>query len=427
MQRWIRGLVAAAVVSAGLTGCSSASGGGGGTRPVIRVDRAAALADQPVHLRITGLSTYGTVTVRSEATASDGSVWHGDAVFTADSHGTVDVDGQAPVSGTYHTADGMGLFWSMVPPKGDPDTTTFGRGLPQAGSPAYRVRLTAKEQGAPAASRTLTRRWVTPGVRSRKLTLAHDHVVGELFLPPEGAPRAAPVLEFGGSEGGNSSVWDAALLASRGHPALALAYFDEPGLPKELRDVPIEYFATAARLLAAQPSADPSSLVAIGGSRGSEAALLLAQHLPRLVHGAVLLSGSSIVNPGFPHGGTAWTLGGKPVAEGPVLLGHVSGPILDIVGLDDQVWASPRYARSLRDEARLDGDRYPVRVLDYAGAGHGVGTSPYTPPTTGTRPSANGTGLRLGGSRAADAAASERAWPRILAYLSGEWDGGGKG
>ena len=41
---------------------------------------------------------------------------------------------------------------------------------------------------------------------------------------------------FGGSEGGLSGVVieAAALLAARGYPALALAYFHEPGLPPTL-------------------------------------------------------------------------------------------------------------------------------------------------------------------------------------------------
>jgi dienelactone hydrolase len=418
IRRRVLGATAAAALAANATGCSA--GSGGHPPPVIRVDHPVAAADTPVHLRISGLGSYAVVTVGSAATSSDGTVWRGSAVFTADGHGTVDVSAQAPASGTYATVDGMGLFWSMRPPEGDPDEADFGRGLPQAGTPSYTVRITAAEQGRPVASRTLTRRWIAPGVTARALTVARDHVSGEMFLPPTGSPRRSAVLVFGGSEGGNSTVWTAALLAAHGHPALALAYFGAPGLPGQLRDIPLEYFAGAARLLAAQPSAAPTGIVAMGYSRGSEAALLLAQDYPDLVRSVTVYSGSSRVNPGFPTGGSAWTRGARPVPQTDIPLGRIRGPILDVVGADDRLWDSPSYAHDLTSDAEVDGDRTPVHVLTYPGAGHGVGTFPFLP--TGTK-----TGdpvVDEGGTRAGNAAAQEESWPKVLARLDAVTAGG---
>ena len=82
--------------------------------------------------------------------------------------------------------------------------------------------------------------------------------------PPSGAARKAPVLLFGGSEGGRSFDGEAALLASRGHPALSLCYFACAGRPKELRDIELEYFVRAARLLRSRSGAERDGLAVVG-------------------------------------------------------------------------------------------------------------------------------------------------------------------
>jgi pimeloyl-ACP methyl ester carboxylesterase len=89
----------------------------------------------------------------------------------------------------------------------------------------------------------------------------------------------------------------AAVLASRGHPALAVAYFGLPGLPATLTRIPLEYFATALRWLARQPGVNSDRIIVVGTSRGSEAAQLLGVHYPDLVHSVVALSPSSVANP----------------------------------------------------------------------------------------------------------------------------------
>ena len=77
-----------------------------------------------------------------------------------------------------------------------------------------------------------------------------------------------------------SQVYGAALLAAHGYPALTVAYFDWPGLPPALDGIPLEYFETAGKILASQPQVDPAHVLAMGYSRGSEAALLLADDFP---------------------------------------------------------------------------------------------------------------------------------------------------
>jgi hypothetical protein len=65
-------------------------------------------------------------------------------------------------------------------------------------------------------------------------------------LPASAPARRPALLIFGGSEGGLSGTLIAALLAAHGYPALALAYFNAPGLPATLSDIPLEQAYPAA-------------------------------------------------------------------------------------------------------------------------------------------------------------------------------------
>ncbi|MFI1168676.1 dienelactone hydrolase family protein [Streptomyces sp. NPDC020801] len=166
-----------------------------------------------------------------------------------------------------------------------------------------------------------------------------------------------------------------------------------------MQDIPLEYFATAAHLLAAQPSTDPARIITMGYSRVSEAALLLAENYPRLIHGA-------------------WTYRRKPISQSTIRLDHLSGPLLSIAGADDTLWASPAYAKQIAAQLNDNHDRYPHQSLIYPGAGHGVGTFPYLATATSLFNRTTGRNANLGGSRAADAAARERGWPRVLSLLA---------
>lgn len=400
----------------------AATGGGcrsGAAAPAaIAVDPLVALADQPVHLRVSALRPYQMVTVAASTTAYDGAVWRAHADFKADAAGVVDLATARPLSGTYRTFDPMGLFWSMNPPSGDPEAAFLVPPLPDEAT-GYTVRVEVAAGGRRLAAATLTRRWTVDGATSRALTLARDRVVGRLYLPPPGGPKRAAVLVLGGSEGGDDSMrFTASLLAAHGYPALALGYFGLPGLPRLLQDVPLEYLATGARLLAGQRATDPARLTVMGYSSGTEAALLLAQDYPDLVHGAVVYSPSASVTVGRPGGGNAWTRGGKPVPLGPIPLDRVSGPVLSIAGGDDLAWSSST-AVSVIGTRLAARRRYPHRELVYPTAGHYVGTFPFL--VQGTRPVDRFTGTvdAKGGSRAADAAAQEDSWPRVLAFLAG--------
>ncbi|PKT71319.1 palmitoyl-CoA hydrolase [Streptomyces populi] len=378
----------------------------------LHLDKPVGLADEPVQIRISGLAAGEEITVTARATDADGMTWTGRAVFNADDKGVVDLDHAEPKTGTYRGADGMGLFWSMTPAKGDPGKSWFRTNDPQEAA-SYQVRLTVQAGSRTIAERRLTRTWAMSGVHRKELTVAHDKLRGELFLPPSHGPRRAPVLLLGGSEGGLSSPLTAALLASRGHPALALCYFDCQGRPKNLAAISLEYLATAARLVRDQPQADAQRLVVIGGSRGSEAAQLMAQYYPDLVRDAVVYMPSRNTNGAYyrgcfscGRGQAAWTRNGKVLHLIPIPLDHVRGTVLAIAGGDDPVWGSLSSAESIAQERNATGHKH--EALLYPKAGHAVADFPYLPETGGSH---------LGGTRTANARAKADSWPHVLQLL----------
>jgi dienelactone hydrolase len=398
-------------------------GGSHGKGPAIHVDRPVALADQDIHVSVGGLGARDRVTVTANAVDQRGQPWRAQGDFTTDAHGRLDLDEQAPRGGRpYRKADSTGLLTAMLP--------TAGTGVRKIGSgdafsyhppsPAekrsYELRLTVAKNGKRLAERTITRQWLTGKVRHRKLTVAKNRVDGEMYTPPGGERRRAPVLVFGGSEGGNSGEYAAALLAAHGHPALSLCYFrcgEGSGRPNAINMIDTGYFVRAARLLAQEPGADPKSLAVMGNSRGSEIAQLLGQRHPSVFRDVIAYAPSDKVNGPYLAGASgraAWAEHGRPIPAGPIRLDRVRGTVLAIAGGNDKMWGSAASASTIAAQRNASGDAH--RRLTYPDAGHHVNWFPYGQP--GQEGGANG---RITSTSASDQEAREDGWPRVLKLL----------
>lgn len=428
-HRWSTLHISVGVLLVGvLAGCTSSSGGSGDGLvecgsgspggAEIEVDTPVGLADQPVSIRVSGLDPDEPVTVRARANDWQGEGWEAQASFAADADGVVDLDRDAPTSGTYQPVDGMGLFWSMNPPAGDSDQAWFWPVWPEV-APSFEVHLAVCTDEGDVASATLTREWMSEGVDHRAVSLEESGVLGDMYLPSADAEPRQGVLLIGGSEGGVSHKYEAALLASHGHPTLALAYFGEPGLPDELRSIPLEYFADAAQLLAAESEVGQSVAV-LGYSRGGEPALLMAQHFPELVRGVVVYAGHNQVVDGFPSGGVAWTLEGEPLRpRQDIPLDSVAGPVLAIAGDDDvSFWRADAYAELILKECESAQSAHSCEALIYPGAGHFVGTFPFQATGTTLVHPVTGETIDWGGTRETNEEARRDGWPRVLDFLA---------
>jgi dienelactone hydrolase len=208
------------------------------------------------------------------------------------------------------------------------------------------------------------------------------HPVAGTFYPA--ARAGTPVVVWGGSGGGQPDSL-ARDLARHGHPAFALTYYGAPGLPPRLESIPLEYFARAIRAFDRRPGVDGRRTVVYGHSRGSEAALLVGAHWPRLVHGVIATAPANKSYGSAYEEGPGWTLHGRPLpvalADDPlggldrkalIRVERIRGPVLLGAGADDPLYDSEAYARAIVRRLRRHRFRYPVRSVVFPHTGHNV-------------------------------------------------------
>jgi dienelactone hydrolase len=389
--------------------CSS----GSQTPVTIALDKLTTIVSSPVHVVVGGLDPGEAATLGVSSTDGRGYLWSSSASFRADGNGQIDLSRARPEGGSYSEVDGMGLFRSMKPTGQAPLPTALN---PLGLNEVDTIVLTA---GSHKVTRLLVRQELGPGVVVTEKRTPADNFYGDYFSPTGLSTRKPAVLIFGGSEGGLSTTLVAAQLASLGYPALAVAYFAEPGLPTSLLNVPLEYFAGALTWLSLQPGVDPAHLVVYGVSRGSEAALLLGADFPNLVHGVVALVPSAYVNGSFPISkGAAWNLNGRPIpftgqvpdAQALIPVAKIQGPIFVDCGRYDSVWPSCAYSDQIKGELSA-GFPFQHPILEFPEAGHGIGS--LVPYLNSFEP------VNLQGKTPdSDQLAREQAWPQFLKFLA---------
>jgi hypothetical protein len=281
----------AVVLAAMLVAAMSVAGcGGSGPRRAARVlvTPRVSLEDQPVQVRVEGLSAHKVVSLRLSSRDATGAVWASMATFAANARGVVDPGQVAPRSGDYAGVWPMGLMSSMQPVRSVPE-------------PAYswsarrpmRFTLRVIAAGKSIASTTLVRRAPTSGLVTRGESLNQTGFIGR-FVYRRDAKRRTAIVLLGGSEGGLPDALSVDVLAAEGYSVLALGYFKLPGLSQQLSRIPLEYFERALRWMDTQPEVDPRHIAILGVSRGSEAALLSGAYFPGLVSSVIALDPSSV-------------------------------------------------------------------------------------------------------------------------------------
>lgn len=436
---WVCLARAAPAVLALICGALDGCGGTRADRAVIRVTPATGLYDHSRSIVVSHLEPREWVTVTATTHRPDG-VWSARATFKANAAGVVDLASLAPTSGSYRGIAAMGLF-----------SFQHRAGAGSGPADATETTLVVSAGTRRIASARVAQLLLGPDVIARAESLATVGFVARYFTPP-GHGRGPAVVIWGGSDGAfGDGAAEAALLASHGIPALALAYFDAPRLPCSLSNIPLEYFVRAIRWLRSQPQVDHHRVWILAYSRGTEAELLIAAHWPTLVHGLVAGSPSSLVY-GSSAGAcpapamTAWTFRGRPLAPAVVtrpptynadgsisqvsaLKGSLTGPaakaatipvaafkgpVLLVTGAEDQVWPSDVFAGRIMTALR--GSRAPHVHLNYPDAGHRALAIPYEPALTET--GQRGILIDLGGTPAGDAAAHISDWPAAVRFIS---------
>jgi dienelactone hydrolase len=423
-----------------------------------------ALLDERVGIVLTGLSRDQSATIRVRGLESARG-WRAAAAFRADSRGRVDLTRAAPADGAYAGAHPMGLFWSVEADSGAaPAPFVALRAAEPPATPPHAWELTAEVAGRVVATDTLWRRAVASGVRIE--AVRERGLVGMLYVPPGGGRRPAVVVLTGSGGGIAPPGGTPGGLASRGYVVLALGYFGAQGLPPQLANIPLEYFGTALRWLAEQPSVDPAHIAVLGESRGAELALLVGATYPA-VRAVVGYVPSYVAWPGALNdttGTPAWTLNGQPVpgmyaretpeavarhagcpaaptcaapltlhaflarlddsaaaARAEIPVERINGAVLLLSGRDDKQWPSALMADRVIARLRRRGFAHPAEHAAYERAGHGVGLGrPYVGTrfvTQGRIQPLTGRLITAGGTPDGTALAVEDSWRRTLAFL----------
>ncbi len=407
------------------------------------IENPTALVSQVPQIRLVRLEPESRIEIFAEATDRHGEVWRSSAVFRVPEAGSLQVAAQTPESGSYNRADPNGLIWSLRP-RDDLENAFF-----QTPDDGFTVTLTLRANGATLETATLYRQ--ARHTDLRRLEVRENGLVGTLFAPAHGAHTG--VLELGGSEG---KLYEtrAALLASHGFAVLALAYFDLPGLPDQLINVPLEYFHHALTWLRARPEVSSERMGVIGSSKGGEAALLIGAIYPQEVGGVVGVVPSGLVFSGIDRTRqvptetmSSWSLRGQPLPFVPytvdwntyfsqpppvsltpahreavercdpitlevarIPVEHLETPLLLVSGGDDATWQS--YDLSLDVQHRLEALGKPVVHVTDANAGHYLSLPGF--PSFVRSPWGTG-----GGTPEANARVQQAGWDRALEVLGG--------
>ena len=263
------------------------------------------------------------------------------------------------------------------------------------------------------------------------------------YIRPTTPGRHPALLILGGSEGGSAGVRRlAAPFAAQGYAVLALSYFGTEGLPQNLDQIPLEYFASGLRWLAARPEVDGARLGVFGISKGGEAALLVASRNPQIratVAGVPSnVAWQGIIRPTWDNR-SSWSEGGQPLPwlsydfsrgftsilalyegalttaaqhpEAEIPVERINGPVLLISGRDDKLWPSSAMSDAVVARLRAHNFRFPVQHLAFDNAGHAAAS----PPALGN--SNMGPDSFVGGTGEGNAHARAEGWRATLCFF----------
>ena len=435
--------------------------------PQLAASPSSGVFDEPITVRVTGAEPGVAVVIRASFTDQRGHEWFAEGQYFASAQGAVDTGSDVSVGGSFTGAGAAQLLCSVLPVRAEQlaahisELSTAEEALI---SPAFvdsrpvEIKLQALIDGAPLPPVSAVRGYAAPDVVQQEIETSE---VKGVFYTPRARQAGRAVLVIGGSGGG--VPWQsAAMLASRGHAALALAYFAYGDLPADLVEVPLERFAAASRWLRQRTSA--RRIAVLGASRGSEAAQLVAVHFPEGIDRVILSAPSHLVHGGFgmtvkgPK--AAWTLRGKPVPFAPtgaagaasmrayreqstrapgfvgtpyylqawnspevadaygIPVERIGGRVLAIAGAADTMWPSWIGAERIRERMIAEGRGGHIETVLLAGAGHIVSLPPFANAMSGfvIHPVTKGF-VSVGGTPAHNCAAKFIAWRRILEFI----------
>ncbi len=382
---------------------------------------------------------------------------HAFADFAADASGTIEVDTQAPIAGTYTTADPLALLRTGYR-FGDAalkDVVSFPE-EPLISGPEDRVWVKLERAGKIEAEAFFELSGKAKGLEVGQKSGEGWHAV---YARPSGGDKLPVVISLHGSEGGSidKARGRALQFANNGFAAVGVNYFAYPhetipGVPTEHAEIKLEILESIRDWLQSLPEVESNRIHLVGVSKGAEFALLAATRF-EWINSVVAVVPTDVVWEGYSGGGgvwkatSSWSIDGEavpfiplfqfePTREGMyrtnterytrsrnfyatqetdarIPVENIKARLLLLASDRDEVWASGDMARNIVERMVAAGNADKVEVRIYPKAGHQLSS-------TGTFP------VRLYGEQSSDPTAKDilaegdaaaDAWRRTIRFL----------
>jgi dienelactone hydrolase len=372
------------------------------------------------------------------------------ACFMTDSKGQIQLNKNKPILATYSGVDSLGIFWSMTKPKFINEELPF-----EVKNLKWNtIYFQLEADGKIISKNELQLIIKTPDINYEEIR-KKDLVAN--FYYPKNKQNLPLIVLLGGGEGGIGPDEFAKIISSHGYAVMALGYFGMENLPKNLERIPLEYFFNSIDWAKEKQFIDTSRIVILGGSKGGEAALLVAS-MRRDIKGVIAVAPSIVRWQGLINGPitfffkkSSWMLNGKElpylkncyssseiekfhrnsnqielreffktiytedkskIEPAIIEVEKINGPILLVAGKDDKCW--PSYYMCQMIEKRLDSLKFDHQVvgLYYDNAGHNI-CSPELMPTINYKYQQ----FAVGGKDSENSAAQIDAWNKMIDFL----------
>ncbi|XP_027700533.1 acyl-coenzyme A thioesterase 1-like [Vombatus ursinus] len=393
------------------------------------------LWDEPLAISVHGLAPAQPVTLRASFRDEKGELFQASARYQADAGGQLDLARAPALGGSYSGVEPMGLFWSMKPAK------PYWRLVKRDVQTPFLVELEVYDGHDPQPTKVMAqvvheRGFLGPGVK--RIPVREGSVRATLFLPPGSGPFPGIIDIFGA--GGGLLEYRASLLAGHGFAVLALAYYAFEDLPKDMKELHLEYFEEAVQYLKNHSQVKGPGVGLLGFSKGGDLCLSMASHLKDIT-ATVTLNGSMANVGSVLHykGMTIPPLGSDPkrikmTKDGFAdIVDALNNPLeepnrrslipvekaescfLFLVGLDDHNWKSEFYANEAAKLLQAHGKKKP-KIICYPATGHYI-EPPYFPVCPVSFHALVGTLVIWGGEVSAHSMAQIDAWKQLRAFF----------
>lgn len=205
--------------------------------------------------------------------------WRSQATFKTRGDGSLRLDRDPALAGSYTGVLPMGLFAACKPLK------SYTQKLSQKISdislyPSYDILVEVIERGIVVAQKTVTRYYQLPSIESKDVDFSHAK--GRFFYNPLGG-RKPSIIVLSGSDGRIEKAQNIAqVLSGHGYSTLALGYFGLQGISSHLCKIPVEIIKDSISFLQNNPYVDSNRIGLYGRSKGAELALLASSIFPEI-------------------------------------------------------------------------------------------------------------------------------------------------